>query len=306
MSDYMKKIYRYFKFQLKMTGKNLARHFGLTMSAAFSVTITLMLISSFLLLTSNLSNFGNHIQGEITIRASIDPIVKQEEENALQKKIEKMDNVKSVTLSTGDEELEAYKKEYANESSLFDMYEGKTNPIRDTFVIEVKDSNKIADTASLIEKEKGIVKADYGGEATASMLETFAVIQKGSMIFIAFLILVALFLISNKIKMSIYTRKSEIAIMRFVGAGNWNIRFPMMLEGMMIGFMGSVIPIILTILIYRWVYNLSDGVMLSSMFTLQPVYPLTMYISLLLAGIGILVGFIGSFFSTSRYLRWKR
>lgn len=302
----MKKIYRYFKFQLKMTGKNLARNFGLAMSAVFSVMITLILISAFLLITSNLSNFGNNIQGQVTIRASIDPIIKQEEENALQKKIEKMDNVKSVTLSTGDEELEAYKKEYASESSLFDMYEGKTNPIRDTFVIEVKDSNKIADTTSLIEKEKGIVEADYGGEATASMLETFAAMQKGSMVFIAFLILVALFLISNKIKMSIYTRKSEIAIMRFVGAGNWNIRFPMMLEGMIIGFVGSVIPIIGTILIYRWVYNVSGGVMISSMFTLQPVYPLTTYISLLLAGIGILVGFIGSFFSTSRYLRWKR
>ena len=68
MSDYMKKLYRYFKFQLKMTGKNLARHFGLAMSAAFSVTITLVLISSFLLLTSNLSNFGENIQGQVTIR----------------------------------------------------------------------------------------------------------------------------------------------------------------------------------------------------------------------------------------------
>ena len=132
----MKKLYRYFKFQLKMTGKNLARHFGLAMSAAFSVTITLVLISSFLLLTSNLSNFGENIQGQVTIRASIDPIVKQEEEAALQEKIEKMDNVKSVQLSTGDEELEAYKKEYADESSLFDMYEGETNPIRDTFVMK--------------------------------------------------------------------------------------------------------------------------------------------------------------------------
>ena len=302
----MKKLYRYFKFQLKMTGKNLARHFGLAMSAAFSVTITLVLISSFLLLTSNLSNFGENIQGQVTIGASIDPIVKQEEEAALQEKIEKMDNVKSVQLSTGDEELEAYKKEYADESSLFDMYEGETNPIRDTFVIEVKNSSKIADTTALIEKEKGIVKADYGGEATASMLETFSAVQKGSMIFIAFLILVALFLISNKIKMSIYTRKSEIAIMRFVGAGNWNIRFPMMLEGMIIGLIGAVIPIVLTIVIYQWIYDLGNGIMLSSMFTLQPVYPLTLHISILLAGIGILVGLIGSFFSTSRYLRWKR
>ena len=106
--------------------------------------------------------------------------------------------------------------------------------------------------------------------------------------------------------MSIYTRKSEIAIMRFVGAGNWNIRFPMMLEGMIIGLIGAVIPIVLTIVIYQWIYDLGNGIMLSSMFTLQPVYPLTLHISILLAGIGILVGLIGSFFSTSRYLRWKR
>lgn len=289
-----------------MAGKNLTRHFPLALSAAFSVTITLLLISVFLLLTSNLTNFTYHIQDQVTIRASIDTIVSEKEEASLQKKVEEMLNVKSVALSTGDEELAAYKEEYAHESSLFDMYDGKTNPIRDTFVIEVKDSAKIGQTAKQINALDGIVEASYGGEATRSMIETFQAIQKGSAIFIVFLIVVAVFLISNKIKMSIYTRKSEIAIMRFVGAGSWCIKFPMMLEGMAIGLLGSLLPVAATIGLYSWLYEKMGGTMFSSMFTLEPAFPLTMYISLLLMGIGIVVGLIGSFFSTTRYVRWKR
>lgn len=307
MSDKpMKKLYRYIKFHLKMTYKNIVRHFGLTFSASVAVSITLILISVFMLLTNNLNSFTKHIEQQVTIRASIDTIVKDKQKQQLLHAIEQLNTVKHVTLSTGKEELENYKAEFQDDSTMFDMYEGKANPIRDTFLIEVKNGKDIQKTADKIENMKGIVSAEYGGDSTSGMISTFEKIREGGMIFIIFLIVIAVFLISNKIKMSIYTRKQGIAIMRFVGASNWAIKFPMMLEGVFIGILGSLVPVLLTIFGYQYVYTILGGTFMSNMFVLQTVFPMTLEISGILILIGVLVGLVGSFFSTTRYLHWKR
>ena len=289
-----------------MTYKNIVRHFGLTFSASVAVSITLILISVFMLLTSNLNSFTKHIEQQVTIRASIDTIVKDKQKQQLLHAIEQLNTVKHVTLSTGKEELENYKAEFQDDSTMFDMYEGKANPIRDTFLIEVKNGKDIQKTADKIENMKGIVSAEYGGDSTSGMISTFEKIREGGMIFIIFLIVIAVFLISNKIKMSIYTRKQEIAIMRFVGASNWAIKFPMMLEGVFIGILGSLVPVLLTIFGYQYVYTILGGTFMSNMFVLQTVFPMTLEISGILILIDVLVGLVGSFFSTTRYLRWKR
>lgn len=289
-----------------MTYKNIVRHFGLTFSASVAVAITLILISVFMLITSNLNSFTKNIEQQVTIRASIDTIVKDKQKQQLLSDIKKLDAVKSVKLSTGEEELENYKSEFQEDSSLFDMYEGKANPIRDTFLIEVKDGRDIQKTAAAVNGMKGIVSAEYGGDSTSGMIATFGKIREGGMIFIIFLIVIAVFLISNKIKMSIYTRKQEIAIMRFVGASNWAIKFPMMLEGIFIGLLGSLIPVLLTVFGYQYIYNVLNGTFMSNMFVLQNVFPMTLEISGVLVLIGVLVGLVGSFFSTTRYLHWKR
>lgn len=302
----MKKLYRYFKFHIKTAYKNITRHLGMTFSASFAVTVTLILISAFMLITSNLSNFTYHIEEQLTIRASIDNIVKDKEKKEMEKQISKMEAVKSIKLSTGDDELKSYKEEYKDDKGLFSMYEGKTNPIRDTFIIEVKKGSDIQAVADSVGKIKGIASSEFGGASTNDMIQAFQSLRQGGMIFIIFLILIAVFLISNKIKMSIYTRKHEIAIMRFVGASNWCIKFPMMLEGMVIGFLGSIVPILLTIFGYQYFYQIMNGAMLTNMFVLKEVFPLTMQISIILITIGMLVGLVGSFFSTTKYLRWKR
>lgn len=302
----MKKLYRYFKFHIKTAYKNITRHLGMTFSASFAVTVTLILISAFMLITSNLSNFTYHIEEQLTIRASIDNIVKDKEKKEMEKQISKMEAVKSIKLSTGDDELKSYKEEYKDDKGLFSMYEGKTNPIRDTFIIEVKKGSDIQAVADSVGKIKGIASSEFGGASTNDMIQAFQSLRQGGMIFIIFLILIAVFLISNKIKMSIYTRKHEIAIMRFVGASNWCIKFPMMLEGMVIGFLGSIVPILLTIFGYQYFYQIMNGAMLTNMFVLKEAFPLTMQISIILISIGMLVGLVGSFFSTTKYLRWKR
>lgn len=302
----MKKIYRHVKFYIKTSFKSIRRHIGMSISASMAVSITLILISMFMLIGDNLKTFTYHIEKQLTIRVSIDNVATQKEKDALMKAVQNLDGVKKVTFSSGKKELEEYKKEYQDENHLFDMYDGKSSPIRDALIVDMQNADQIDATCKEIRKMKNVISADYGGDSTDQMISIFASIRSGSMIFIVFLVLIAALLIGNKIKMSIYTRREEIAVMRNVGASNWFIKAPMMLEGMLIGFFGSILPIILTIFGYQYLYQFMHGVFLSDMFQLQAVYPMTIQISALLIGTGMIVGLVGSFLSTTKYLRWKR
>lgn len=302
----MKKIYRHVKFYIKTSFKSIRRHIGMSISASMAVSITLILISMFMLIGDNLKTFTYHIEKQLTIRVSIDNVATQKEKDALMKAVQNLDGVKKVTFSSGKKELEEYKKEYQDENHLFDMYDGKSSPIRDALIVDMQNADQIDATCKEIRKMKNVISADYGGDSTDQMISIFASIRSGSMIFIVFLVLIAALLIGNKIKMSIYTRREEIAVMRNVGASNWFIKAPMMLEGMLIGFFGSILPIILTVFGYQYLYQFMHGVFLSDMFQLQAVYPMTIQISALLIGTGMIVGLVGSFLSTTKYLRWKR
>jgi cell division transport system permease protein len=113
-------------------------------------------------------------------------------------------------------------------------------------------------------------------------------------------------LISNTIKLSISSRIKEIAIMRTVGAKNGFIRMPFVIEGILIGLMGSILPILVATVGYIYLYEALGGVFLAQMFVLQSPYPLVYYTAGILAGIAVVVGLIGSFVSVTRYLRWQR
>ena len=120
------------------------------------------------------------------------------------------------------------------------------------------------------------------------------------------MVLFAVFLIRNTIKLAIQVRKDEIMIMRQVGAMNWYITFPFMLEGMISGFLGALLPILICTIGYTVLYSKLNGIFMSEMFKLLPPFPYTIYISLALLVIGLVVGMIGSALAARKYLRWTR
>ena len=168
----------------------------------------------------------------------------------------------------------------------------------------MKDSKQIASIAKEIEGIVHVNTVNYGGESTQSMVKTLDTIQKGGSIFIAGLVIVALFMISNTIKITITARSTEISIMRMVGASNWYIRIPFMLEGMLIGLFGAIIPVIVLIYGYNAIYTYTGGALVSTMLMLKEPMPFIRDFSLILAGLGAGVGLIGSFVSIRRFLKF--
>lgn len=282
--------------------KSLKRHLAMTLSSASAVAVTLILMALFLVLAGNVDGFTKHVETNLKIHAAIDSLQTNSEITSMEKQIRALPGVSKVEFSSKKEELDILIEE---SGSVFSRYK-EQNPMPNVFIVEVKEASQIPAITNKLNAMKGIEKAQYGGESINEMIEAFEAIRYGGSVFILALGVLAIFLITNTIKMTIYTRTTEISIMRNVGANNWYIRTPFMFEGMFIGMIGAIVPILITIIGYGYLYDFLGGHFMSSMFVMQRPFPFVWLIGGTLLGCGALVGIVGSFLAVSKYLRWKR
>ena len=303
----MIKFFKSIPYHIKTAAKSLIRHFALTFSSSTAVMVTLTLLMTFLVVAGNVANFTYNIEDSLKIHATIEATVSDEDIKTLQAQIENMENVTRVTFSSKDQELESYIDGMDDASQkLYEIYRGEGNPLLHAFIIEVNDGKNLESINNRLLAMNEIHDAAYGGNSAMMMITAMDGLRVTGSIFVVALSILAIFLISNTIKSAIYARQNEISIMRNVGATNGFIKMPFMIEGMFIGMLGSIVPILLTIFGYKYIYDALNGVLLIAMFKLQPIYPFVIYVSLTLLGTGIIVGILGSFFAVSKYLRWKR
>lgn len=301
MINFIKSLPYHFKTAVKSFG----RHLAMSMSAASAVTVTLSLVGVFMLLAANVSSFTTNVESGIKIRVTIDPITTKEEQSSLKIQILSIDGVDKVTFSSKENELKEFVKE---KGDIWDIYKGDGNPLRDAYIVDVKEAKKsdIKNISDTIKKLDKVEKTFYGGDSVNDMIDVFTAIRNGGAVFIAALAVLTVFLIQNTIKMTIYARNREISIMRNVGATNWFIKTPFMIEGMFIGLIGSIMPMMLTYFGYRYLYHSMGGKFFTNMFALQSVNSLALSICGALLLFGVIVGMIGSFLSVTKYLKWKR
>lgn len=294
--------------------KNLPRHFVtavqniwrngvMSFSSIFAVTITLLLIGVIGVLALNVQDISANIEEGVSIYVKLERNIDSEAELAVGDQINAINGVTKSTYYTKDQELDKLiEKQGEDGAELFESYRDE-NPLGAAYEVEVKDASQIEAISKKIEEIPNVNKATYGGESTENMVQTLQTIQTGGTVFIVGLSVVALFMIANTIKITITARQTEISIMRMVGASNWYIRIPFMLEGMLIGLIGSIIPIIVLIYGYQTIYDYAGGALLSAMLALKEPMPFIRDFSLILAAIGAGVGLIGSFVSIRRFLK---
>lgn len=285
----------------------VGRHAAMSVSSASAVTITLLLISIFVLLTTNLQNITQGVEGGVKIGVLIDyNHENQSDLDAIENKIENVSGVKSIEFFSKEDELKYFLEQYDEDEWELFMPSGSENPMKNAFYVEVLSGDMIQEVAHTIKEIDGVSEVEYGGDGALSMVDTLESIRAGGFILVLALSFLAIYLVQNTIKLTIMARSNEIWIMRNVGAKNGFIRAPFVIEGIIIGVLGSIIPIIVSIFAYIYFYNLTGGILFSNVFKLIPPHPYVLYVSLVLLAIGVVVGLIGSFLSVSKYLRWKR
>ena len=295
------KAIRVFIRSFKEAFKSVFRNFSLSVASVTCTTITLVLVSIAALISYNINNVTNKLENELTIVVYLEKDTTDEQAKALEPELKKIKNVESVKFKSKDE----WKFEMQNYSTTLNSTLSylQENPLLNSYVVKVKNVKALRKTAEEIKKQEIVRTAKYGENMVDLLVTVFDVVKRVTIIIVLALVLITAFLINNTIKLTIFSRRSEIEIMRLVGTSNYAIRLPFIFEGLFLGIIGSIIPIIITIYGYIIAYTRLDGHLFSKMISLVKPFPFVLFVSLFLIVIGACVGVFGSYKAVRKYLK---
>ena len=283
--------------------KGVFRNFSLSLASISCITITLIVVAVSLVLSLNVDNFTNLVEKDITIVAFLDNELEEDEINDIKDEISVIDNVKKYEFISKKDITQDMMDSSDTFKSIMENWSDEENPIQNTFQVKVENINKIDKTAKEIKKIEGVTVVKYGEGMVDQLVSVFDIVHKICLVAVVALILVTAFLISNTIKITIASREKEIGIMRLIGASNLNIRTPFIIEGLLLGILGSIIPILATIYGYGALYHRFNGQLFSPFIKLITPNPFVYTASLALLGIGVLVGMFGSWRAVRKHLK---
>ena len=239
----------------------------------------------------------------MTIVVFLDNDATEEDKENVEDEIKRISNVENYTFQTKQEVKQKMQEESEVFKTVLETWSDEESPLKDTFQVKVKDVRKIKKTALKIESIDKVSVVRYGEDMVDKMVKAFSSVEKVTYGIVIALVLVTVFLIINTIKLTISARRKEIGIMRLVGASNITIKLPFIIEGMILGLFGSIVPVILTTYGYLAFYKHFDGYLYSRLIQLIVPEPFIYQASLIVIGIGILVGMIGSASAVRKYLK---
>ena len=281
--------------------KSVLRNFSLSIASITCITITLILVAISLVLSANVNHFTASIEKELTIVVYLNSDVDEVKKNEIESQIKNMASFESLVFKSKDEWKDEMRQSLGElDSILEDMDE---NPLYDSMLVKVKNVTDLKATTEAIAELDGVESASYGKDSVDQMISAFRVVEKVALIIVIALVLVTAFLISNTIKLTIYSRRNEIEIMRLVGTSNIVIKLPFEFEGLFLGILGSIIPILLSVYAYILTFDFFDGYVFSHMIELVSPDALLLNVSVVLVIIGGLVGMLGSWHAVRKYLK---
>lgn len=296
--------------------KNLKRNIWMTIAAVSSVAITLTLVGIFAATLLNIDRVASGVQNNIRINTYL-PVdstdtakvvqtvegkqVDNEKYHKIYDNIKKIKGVDKIIFSSKDEQL---KKLQDTMGDVWKMYGQDTNPLQDIYIVETEEPSQVKQVSKAIKSLDGVEDVDYGGINSDKLFKFSSFIKTWGLAGTGLLLLVAVFLISNTIRMTIMSRQRDIEIMRLVGAKNSYIRGPFFFEGSWVGFLGAIIPSLIVYYLYEYAYRqFTPQLQLNGL----SMYPVNYYLYILIAVlfiIGIIIGSLGSVLSMRRYLKF--
>lgn len=283
--------------------KSVVRNLSLSIASISCIIITLILVAFAILLSANVNNFTKDIEGDLTVVVFVNKDATDENIEDLKKNIDVVPNIKEITYKSKDQMKEEMQKENEAFDKIMSEWKEGENPLQPCFIILVNDIESIGETANTIKNLEHVDIVKYGEGMVERLVSIFDIVKKVTIVAVVALVFVTAFLISNTIKITIYSRKNEIDIMRLVGTSNMVIKLPFLFEGLFLGILGSIIPVLVTIYGYVFFYDKMGGVLFTDIISLIEPYNFVFQISGALVIIGAIVGMYGSYKSVRKYLK---
>ncbi|ANU22672.1 permease-like cell division protein FtsX [Planococcus donghaensis] len=284
---------------IKESFKSIGRNSWMTFASVSAVTVTLLLVGVFVLIMMNLNKVADDLENDVEIKVFVSLDVSEETVSGLETQINEIPGVESTTFSTKEEELTDLVLDFGEELSLFEQ----SNPLFDVFYVKALDPQQTKNVAKEIATFENIENVKYGEGKIEKLFNFLNAGRNVGLILILALLFTAMFLISNTIRITIVARRREIEIMKLVGATNWFVRIPFILEGMWLGILGSLIPIGLVALLYKKITEFAQPRLSGELIQLLDYAPFIYQVSALILLMGVFIGVWGSFMSIRKFLR---
>ncbi len=288
------------KYFIQDAFRSLWRNRTISLASIATVAATIFIFGVFLLTGLNIGKGVSDVESKVEIRVYLKDEITINDKNALETQLRSEPGIKDVLFESKEQALENFKKELKDKASLLSGYDAKSNPMQTCFIVRLKEPKFAKEVTAKYEKAPGVDEIGNDQELI-NQISSFAKTVKwvGVAIFIV-LIAVSLFLIANTIKITVFSRRREVGIMKFVGATDWFIRWPFVIEGMVIGIIGAVLSTVILYFAYRYVFmNVSASILIAQLLPPSYVYT-TMLWEFMLSG--ILIGTVGSIVSLRKFL----
>ncbi len=288
-------------FFLKEAFGSLRRNYFMTIAALVTVFLSIVVLGGVLVFVFTTDALLQEVEEkvEITVYLKNDPDPSAEEVSTMQAEIMTWPEVKSCTYVTKEQALERMKEEYADSPEIFDTL--TSNPMPASFEIALVDPQTVDIVAARFEGNSIVDEVRYGKEIADKLFAFTDQARNFMLIFIVLLGIVAILLISNTIRLSIFARKREVEIMKLVGATNWFIRWPFLIEGITVGFFGALVAVVVVLVVNNY---LLGKISTNLAFLTVPLDAVPyILVTIILLAVGVVIGAAGSAIGLRRFLK---
>ncbi len=292
---------RDFKYFFKSGISGIMSNWLMSLASVSIVVASLFILGIFIILGVNLTAVSEQIEEQCQINVFVPRNATDAEFKAVGEKLGKIEYVKSVKYYTKEERYSDFKEaRYKDDDEAIAAFEND-NPLRDACVLTLENPENAAAVIKAAEKVEGVEEVKNSLDLINKVMSITSVVKTATIWLVVLLLIIAVFIISNTIKIGLFARRKEINIMKYVGATNWFIRWPFIVEGMLLGFIGSLFSATLIIMVYEAIYPGMSGFFGS--IRVVPVSGVYNYIVWWFMGIGVLIGMVGSYTSIRKYLK---
>ena len=280
--------------------KNIFTHGFMSFASVAIIMACLLIMGCFSLITLNIDNMIAEMQSQNKVIAYVDEKLTEDEARALEKNVSKVGNIEAMEFVTREEAMENFESDY--DSKLFSNIDSSV--FRHRYVITLSDLSLMDETKEDLENVKGIADVTAHLDYAEKFVTFRNIVSIVSVILVVTLFVVSLFIMANTIKLATFGRREEIAIMRIVGATNGFIRFPFVIEGLILGALGGGLAYVLVMVLYHVATQKLLSAMAFGFVVLVPFSTVAMPLLGVFLGVGILVGVLGGLSAIRNYLKF--
>lgn len=280
--------------------KSFWRNSFMSIASIVTVALSFFILGIFAVMVANLDNFADNLENQVQISVYLKDGLTTEQVMSVGKRLKALPEVRQIKFTNKDQAMTELKERMKDQPGILEALEGK-NPLPTSYEITFTQAGAVKKAAQIVATYPEVESSHYGQEIIEQLLNITRVIRWGGMALIVLLTVATLFIISNTIRLTVFARRKEIGIMKYVGATNWFIRWPFLLEGLLLGFIGGVIADAALVQFYRFVTSEIHHSL--AFLPLVGMNPFMYQVGIGLLLLSMIIGAVGSTISLKRYMK---